>query len=90
MRGIRLSEDDQRRRWLIQHWMCRTEISPAAYQAVFDEALEDRLPHLVRDLNPYVRDGLLEFTNERWVATPVGRMYLEAPDPGTPRFSRTL
>jgi len=103
-RGFLLSEDDQRRRWLIQRLMCLGDIDREAYSAVFDEPLEARIPDLSARLSEFEDDGLLESSASGWQLTPEGRVFMrpvamsldayleqssEAPAPSQ-RFSQTV
>jgi oxygen-independent coproporphyrinogen-3 oxidase len=102
LRGWELSADDERRRWLIQHVMCRGEIDPAAYWARFGEELGERVPDLSARLAPFEGDDLLARAGAGWVVTPVGRLFLRviameldaylepAATDARPRFSRTV
>ena len=76
LRGWWLTEDDRRRKWLIQHLLCQGEIDPGRYGAEFGEALTDRIPELERSLAPFVDDGLLETDRARYLVTPLGRIFL--------------
>lgn len=99
-RGMCLSADDVRRRWLIQRLMCNGEIDPAAYAMRFGEPLEARIPDLSARLAPFVEDGLLDWGDTCRVSTE-GRLflrtiatvfdaYLEGPDREQPTFSRAV
>ncbi len=101
MRGWSLSEDDLRRKWLIQRLMCQGEISTAAYEDAFGEPLSARIPSLAEKLAPLVEDGLLAASGEDYELTPTGRLflrpvamtfdaYLSEPEPSRPMFSSTL
>jgi oxygen-independent coproporphyrinogen-3 oxidase len=101
LRGWNMSEDDQRRRWLIQHLMCQSEIDPVAYQTTFGEPLEDRVPDLETQLAEFLEDGLLERSDRGYRLTPIGRVlarpvamtfdaYLPDRADEVPRFSRTI
>jgi oxygen-independent coproporphyrinogen-3 oxidase len=76
MRGWALSADDQRRRWLIQRLMCQGEIDGAVYASVWDEDLEERVPHLEDRLSPFEADGLLQRDATAWRLTALGRIFL--------------
>jgi len=100
-RGIRLDEDDLRRKWLIQALMCRGEIDPRAYAERFDEALDARIPDLAGRLAPFEADGLLLADGGAWRLTFLGRLFLRnvamtfdahlaPPDDGGRRYSRTV
>jgi oxygen-independent coproporphyrinogen-3 oxidase len=101
LRGCRLTQDDVRRRWLIQRIMCQGEISDGAYRRRFDESLEQRVPDLHERLAEFVDDGVLERRDGGYDVTRLGRIFLrviamgfdahlESPDPDKPRFSKTV
>ena len=100
-RGWKLSDDDVRRKWLIQALMCRGEIDADAFEARFGERLEKLVPDLAAKLRPFEEDGLLTGGEGAWRLTFLGRLflrnlamvfdaYLEAPADGGPRYSRTV
>ena len=103
LRGWRLSDDDRRRKWLIQHLMCNEKIDPGAYAARFDESLDARVAGLADAIEPFERDGLLARDGDLWRVTPLGRIFLRPiaalfdayrdprdPDAGEQRFSKAL
>ncbi len=101
MRGWSLSEDDIRRKWLIQRLMCQGEISASAYEHRFAEPLSARIPALEERLAPFVADGLLRAKGDEYELTPRGRLflrpvamtfdsYLSEQDSSRPMFSSTL
>ncbi len=100
MRGWRMSDDDVRRQWVIQHLMCHSVIDPGAYQAAFDEPLAELVPDLEAQLAGFIEDGLLERLGDGYRLTAVGRVlarpvamtfdaYIRGED-GEQRFSRTV
>ena len=104
LRGWRLSDDDRRRKWLIQYLMCNETIDPGAYAVRFDESLDARVPGLADGLEPFERDGLVARDGDLWRVTPLGRIFLRPiaglfdayreadgePDSGERRFSKAL
>ncbi len=98
LRGWRLSEDDRRRRWLIQRLMCQNEIWPDGYAERFGETLEARIPDLEEKLAPFLADGVLVTTPSGYRLSAEGRLLMRSVamafdaylgDDG-PRFSRTV
>jgi len=100
-RGWHLSEDDLRRKWLIQELMCRGEIDPQSYAERFDEAIDDRVANLSERLAPFEADGLLVADGGAWRLTFLGRLFLRnvamtfdahlaTPSDGQKRYSRTV
>jgi len=101
MRGWHLTQDDLRRKWLIQHLMCQGEVNGAVYAEKFDEALSTRLPDLNERLAPFIDDGLLTQEDGIYRVTSLGRLflrviamsfdaYLPETTPEQPVFSRTV
>jgi oxygen-independent coproporphyrinogen-3 oxidase len=101
LRGWQLSDDDLRRRWLIQRLMCQGEIDPAAYAQTWQEELDERVPDLAGRLTGFEKDGLLEAGASGWRLTPLGRIFarpvamtfdahLEGQADGRPRYSQTV
>jgi oxygen-independent coproporphyrinogen-3 oxidase len=101
MRGWRMSEDDVRRKWLIQRLMCQGEVNSKRYAKAFDEALEERIPDLEARLAPFEADGLLIPDDGSYRVSQLGRLflrviamsfdaYLPEETPEKPMFSRTL
>ncbi len=101
MRGWSLSEDDMRRKWLIQRLMCLGDISARAYEEAFGECLSARIPSLAENLAPLVEDQLLVRRDHEYELTPRGRLflrpiamtfdaYLSEREHSRPMFSSTL
>jgi oxygen-independent coproporphyrinogen-3 oxidase len=74
MRGWRMSDDDMRRKWLIQRLMCQGEVSRSHYAAVFEETLTERIPDLEDRLSPFVTDGLLTPVDGSYQVSALGRL----------------
>jgi oxygen-independent coproporphyrinogen-3 oxidase len=101
IRGVEFSEEDHRRRWLIDGIMCRGSIDLAAFEARFGLALGEAVPGIEASLAPLVDDGLLARADADYAVTATGRLflrviamsfdaYLEQPKAERPRFSRTV
>jgi len=85
LRGWLLSEDDVRRKWLIQELMCAGSISSDRYRSHFGESLEQRAPELGERLRAFEADELLERSDDlsaggpdeiEYAVTPLGRLFL--------------
>lgn len=98
-RGCKLSEDDLRRKWIIQEIMCRFQLDKAAYQAKFGEDLDVAFSEELSELGGFEEDGILERHAGGIRVTPLGRLfvrnvamvfdaYLRAPARAT--YSQTL
>lgn len=104
LRGWRLSDDDLRRKWLIQRLMCQGEVAGSRYRERFGEELESRIPGIGARLRDFRRDGLLEpSSRDDHRVTPLGRLFLRpiamlfdaylapaASEGEPPRFSRAV
>ena len=101
MRGWRMSDDDIRRKWLIQRLMCQGEVSRSRYAAVFEETLTERIPDLEDRLSAFLADGLLIPVDGSYQVSALGRLflrviamsfdaYLPGQQPEKPMFSRTI
>lgn len=99
-RGWKLSDDDRRRKWLIQRLMCRGDVDGDAYHEAFGEPLDERVPDWRERLRPFTADGLLEGAGDRYHVTSLGRLFLRAiattfdaylaAEPAQPMYSRTV
>jgi len=75
MRGHRLSDDDQQRRWVIGRIMCHGELPAADYAAEFGERFAERFAGELARLDPLVADGLVERAADGSLSvTPLGRL----------------
>lgn len=66
LRGWRMSDDDLRRKALIQSLLCQGAIAAEAAA----------LPDFVARLSPFEADGLVERTPQGWTVTALGRLFL--------------
>ncbi|HME70010.1 MAG TPA: oxygen-independent coproporphyrinogen III oxidase [Myxococcota bacterium] len=103
MRGHRLTQEDFRRRWIIESIMCQGELRADEYAAQFGTHFAaDYVPEL-RALEPLAADGLVELDADGSLrATALGRLlvrnlamrfdaYLGGPQRvGTPLFSKAV
>jgi oxygen-independent coproporphyrinogen-3 oxidase len=76
VRGRRLTEEDQRRRWLIRELLCNGTISTSGFEKHFGMALADEISDLEATLQPFLEDGLLEPVDDGYLVTPEGRFFL--------------
>jgi oxygen-independent coproporphyrinogen III oxidase len=91
-RGIRLSEDDRRRRALITQLMCNFWVD------LGEDGARDFAPEL-EQLRPLEEDGLVRREGHQLEVTPLGRLFVRnvamvfdtyLRQAGKPRFSRTV
>jgi oxygen-independent coproporphyrinogen-3 oxidase len=66
LRGWRMTDDDLRRKALIQRLLCQGTI----------DAVAADLPGLLQRLAPFEADGLVERSASGWAVTPLGRLFL--------------
>jgi oxygen-independent coproporphyrinogen-3 oxidase len=66
LRGWRMTDDDLRRKALIQRLLCQGAI----------DAVAADLPGLLQRLAPFEADGLVERSASGWAVTPLGRLFL--------------
>lgn len=69
-RGFVLSEEDLRRRWIIQSLMCHFELDKKLYERTF------QVPFCSPDLSELKGEGFLEETEEKLIPTEVGRLFI--------------
>ncbi|MFO7547235.1 MAG: oxygen-independent coproporphyrinogen III oxidase [Trueperaceae bacterium] len=99
-RGWRLSDDDRVRQHLIREWMCHFRVSRSDVASRFAIDFDDTFAAELEDLAALAREGLIQFGDDGFVATELGRMlprnvamvfdrYTRA-RAGEARFSRTV
>lgn len=76
VRGFALSEDDQRRRWLIRALMCRFAVDDTALSARFGVTLAGAFGDALERLAPLVDEGLAAVSPGRVEVTPLGRLFV--------------
>ncbi len=99
-RGKELSEDDRRRRWVIQALMCRFEVSKAGFEDQFWVAFDTVFSEELTALNGFVADGLVTMGDDGIWLTDTGRFFVRnicavfdaylRKEAGHRRFSRTV
>jgi oxygen-independent coproporphyrinogen-3 oxidase len=104
-RGYALSEDDERRRWLITEIMCNARVEMAAFERRFGASFGDTFADELRDLaakGGLIDDGMVQL-DAGWIRlTPLGRRFVrnvamvfdrhlrESKSGDRPVFSRTV
>lgn len=76
LRGLVLSDDDHRRRWIVQGLMCEFDVDFAAYAARFGEDFRQTYAREIERLAPLVADGLLVVDTKRIRVTDLGRLFV--------------
>lgn len=75
-RGLELSQDDHIRQWVIQSLMCHFKLDKqelfSRYHVKFDHYFSDSIGHL----NTCESQGLIEFTEQGILVTPLGRLFV--------------
>jgi oxygen-independent coproporphyrinogen-3 oxidase len=103
MRGIRLSDDDRERRWIIERIMCHGQVRADEFEARFERSFGAAYARELQCLGQHAADGLLEIEEGGSLAlTPLGRLlvrnvamvfdaYLgDQQRQGRPLFSKTI
>ncbi len=75
LRGFVLNPEDHLRRWVIQELMCRFELDKRVFLRRFGERFEDHFAKERSALDSLIEDRLLEETEDRLIATPLGRLF---------------
>ena len=75
-RGLLLSDEDRRRKWVIQNLMCKFELSSAKYAQEFKESLEEHFATELSQLSGFFTDGILEKKGDSIRVTPLGRLFV--------------
>lgn len=99
LRGCVLSDDDKRRKWVIQTLMCQFELRSDRYEAMFGAPFETHFGAECAELTGFFEEGLLERRGETLKVSDLGRLfvrniamvfdaYLKAPSPV--RYSTTV
>jgi oxygen-independent coproporphyrinogen III oxidase len=100
-RGCSLSDDDRKRKWIIQQIMCRFQLTPDSYRAEFGGDLNFDFADELSELGDFAHDGILEQSESGVKITPLGRLfvrnvamvfdaYLRTPKKGSATYSQTL
>lgn len=101
-RGMRLSQDDLIRQYVIGSLMCNFRLRFAELRNRFGVDYGEYFPQQDKALAPFIDDGFIEVSNDGLVITPLGRTfvrniamtfdaYLDFPQEGKrPTYSRTI
>ncbi len=76
LRGCTLTEDDRRRKWTIQTLMCDFYLSYDEYEAKFKEPFLSAFSEEIKQLDPFLNDGILTKTDRSISVTPLGRLFI--------------
>jgi oxygen-independent coproporphyrinogen-3 oxidase len=75
LRGHRLKQDDCERRWVINRIMCHGELRADEFEAAFGHPFQTRFALELKQLQPMIRDGLLERESDASLRiTSLGRL----------------
>ena len=101
-KGVALSDDDDRRRWVIRELMCNFRVSAADFEAQFSGAsFASAFAHELEELRCFAAGGFARWDGERLELTPTGQFlarnvamlfdtHLRGSEATTHRFSRTV
>ncbi len=76
VRGYRLDEDDVRRQFVIMSLMCNFEVSIEEFQRRFGLSFREYFAAELPDLQPFVEDAFLEFSDHAIRATELGSLFI--------------
>jgi oxygen-independent coproporphyrinogen-3 oxidase len=74
--GIILSDEDTRRRWIIESLLCGGMLNRSAFESTFGIGLQEYYGAELERLEPFEADGLLEISDEAIRVTPAGRFFM--------------
>ncbi len=75
-RGMVLSEDDRRRKWIIQSLMCRFQLDPREFETAFGVPFQRDFENELQSLRPFEGDGILEAQSGKYAVTELGRLFV--------------
>jgi oxygen-independent coproporphyrinogen-3 oxidase len=76
VRGYRLDEDDLRRQFVIMSLMCNFEVSIEEFERRFGLSFREYFAAELPDLQPFVKDAFLEFSDHAIRATELGSLFI--------------
>lgn len=72
-KGLVLSEEDRRRRWVIESLMCHFEVEKSSFQTAFGIDFDT---HFAQEIEKLEKEALLERNDDRLVPTEIGRLMI--------------
>lgn len=75
-RGMVLSDDDLRRKWIIQSLMCRFQLDPTEFERTFGASFGKDFETELQSLRPFEGDGILEAHSGKYAVTELGRLFV--------------
>jgi oxygen-independent coproporphyrinogen-3 oxidase len=75
-RGVHLTPDDCKRRYVIEQIMCRGLCKKADFECQWLESFDGYFQSSLERMLPLARDGLVELTDSEIVVTNTGRLFL--------------
>jgi len=76
LRGCTFSEDDRRRKWVIQALMCDFSLSYDAYETKFKDKFDSTFGTEIGQLQGFFEDGILQKENRTITVTSLGRLFI--------------
>ncbi len=76
LRGLVLSEDDLRRKWVIQNLMCRFEVVPEQFESKFGVPFAATFESELQRLNGFYEDGILEGNLPHLKVSRLGQLFV--------------
>lgn len=75
-RGCVISEEDRRRKWVIQNLMCAFQLSFEEYEGFFQEPFDVHFAEELNALEGFYEDEILEKAKGFIKVTPLGRLFI--------------
>ncbi|MBI4404807.1 MAG: oxygen-independent coproporphyrinogen III oxidase [Deltaproteobacteria bacterium] len=75
-RGCRITDEDRRRKWVIQHVMCEGLVSFVQYANSFQSSFEGDFSSELPLLEPFFDEHILERTSAGFEVTSMGRLFI--------------
>lgn len=98
-RGLILSEDDQRRQWVITQLMCHFQVNKHTFEEKFQTSFDRYFQNEQSHIKQCAQEGLLTHSPQELKATALGQLFIRnvcmgfdayyKPD-NTPKYSKTI
>ncbi|OGQ21859.1 MAG: oxygen-independent coproporphyrinogen III oxidase [Deltaproteobacteria bacterium RIFCSPLOWO2_02_FULL_44_10] len=75
-KGWRLTEEDQRRHWVISRLFCHQRVLKQEFQEAWQENFDIHFARELHELESFQKDGLVSCDNHEIAVTPLGRLFI--------------
>ncbi len=75
-RGLILTDEDHKRRYVINRLMCDFSVNKSDFKDKFDRDFDDHFEGCLNALNEHIADGLVENRDEAIIVTKKGEMFI--------------